>query len=127
VADGPGTPEGHVEERVACRRIESGAGGLFDDFLVTALERAVALAEMDDRTLAIPEHLHLDVPRALERFFDVHARASECLLGFAPRSFEGGRELGFARDAAHALAPAAVRGLDEQWVADAFRRGARLV
>ena len=52
-----------------------------------ALHRAVALAEVDDITVCIPEHLKLDVTRPLEKFFHVHLVIAE-----------GGARLG-ARDA----------------------------
>ena len=58
----------------AGRRAEAGAGRgidhrrrrLLDDLLVPALQRALALAEVDDRAVRVGEHLHLDVPRPLD-------------------------------------------------------------
>ena len=42
-----------------------------------ALTGAVSLAQVDDVPLAIPQHLDLDVPRALEEALDVYAAVPE--------------------------------------------------
>ncbi len=45
--------------------------------LVTALQRAVALAQMDAAPMAVAEHLDLDVARLLEIFLDVDSAVTE--------------------------------------------------
>src|SRR3546814_4336450 len=52
-------------------------GGFFEPFLVTALERAVALAEMDRAALAVAEDLEFDVARVAEIFFHIDGRIAE--------------------------------------------------
>ncbi len=47
----------------AGRGVEERRRRLLDDLLVPALQRALALAEVDGRAVLIGEHLHLDVPR----------------------------------------------------------------
>ena len=47
---------------------------LLDELLVAALDRAVALAEVDDVAVPVGEHLHLDVARILEVALDVDGR-----------------------------------------------------
>src|SRR5580658_5269058 len=43
-------------------------GGRFlDDLLMAALDRTIALAHVNDRTLFVREYLHLDMPRADQR------------------------------------------------------------
>src|SRR3954470_1480889 len=43
-----------------------------DHLLMAALERAVALEEVDDVAVAVAEYLHFDVARALDIFLDQH-------------------------------------------------------
>ena len=90
---------------------------------MAALDRAVALAEVDPRAVAIEQDLDLDVARADDEVFEDE-----------PVVVEGGRRLASGRgdrvgeclgatDRAHALAAAARRGLDEQGKADRPGRG----
>ena len=53
---------------------------LLDQLLVAALDRAVALAEVDHVAVRVREYLHLDVPRILEVALDVDAAVGEVLL-----------------------------------------------
>ena len=57
-----------------------------DDFLMAALHRAIALAEMDRVALAVGEHLDLDVARVLEEFLHVDLIVAERGFGFAASS-----------------------------------------
>ena len=103
-------------------RAEARAGGgvdhrrrrLLDDLLVPALQRALALAEVDDGAVRVGEHLHLDVPRAL----DEPLQQQRVVAERGGRHAAGRRErLGQLRRRAHDLHPlaAAARGrLDEQ-------------
>src|SRR5438309_9030912 len=56
--------------RGACRGIDEGARRLLDDLLVTALDRAFALAEMDDVAVRVAEQLDLDMARLFDVFFE---------------------------------------------------------
>ena len=53
---------------VALRGVERGRGAFLPDLLMAALQRAVALAEMDGVALAVAQHLNFDVAR-LPRYF----------------------------------------------------------
>ena len=55
---------------------ERGSRCLLDELLVAALDRAVAIAQVHD-ALAVPEHLHLDVPPAAHEALEVDARIAE--------------------------------------------------
>ena len=104
------------------------AGRLLDDLLVAALDRAVALEEVDHVAVAIAEHLDLDVARLEDRLLDVDERVAEGALGLAPGALERVRRAPSSLvDEAHALAAAAEGRLDQHRVADARGRGARLV
>src|SRR3954454_25228173 len=85
---------------------------------MTALDRAVALAEVDDVAVRVGEHLHLDVAGIFEVALDVDRRVGEVLLALAARGVEGSLRLGRVGDDLHPLAAAPRRGLDEQRVPD---------
>ena len=60
---------------------------------MAALDRAVALAEMDHVAVRVGEHLHLDVARILEVALDVDRRVGEVRLPLALRRLERLRRL----------------------------------
>jgi hypothetical protein len=98
----------------AQRLVDCGRGRLLDELLVATLDRAVALAEMDDVAVIVGEHLHLDVPRVFEVPLDIHGGVREVRLALPPGGIE--RTLGLVR-AAHdleAFTTASGRGLDRQ-------------
>src|SRR5215470_4943338 len=55
----------------ARRRIECGRRAFLPDLLVTALQRTIALAEMDRAAAPVAEHLDLDVARPREIFLQI--------------------------------------------------------
>ncbi len=86
---------------------------------MAALERAVALAEMDDVALRVGQNLELDVPDALEVFFEVHLARAEGGVAFGAGERKQACQLrGVARDP-HSLAAPARRRLDQDWIANA--------
>jgi hypothetical protein len=68
--DGPRVPVSGRRRHADPRRVEAGPelgtepgrGRLLDELLVPALDRAIALEEVEQRTVIVREHLHLDVP-----------------------------------------------------------------
>ena len=62
---------------LALRRVERGRGAFLPDLLVAALQRTVALAEMNRAALAVAEHLDLDVARLGEIFFEIDRVVAE--------------------------------------------------
>ena len=67
-----------VGHRGAQRGVDGRGGRLLDDLLVPALDRALALAEVDDACRgASPKHLHLDVARPFEVALEVDAAVAE--------------------------------------------------
>ena len=63
-----------------CGRGDAGRGRLFDDFLVTPLQGAVALAQVDEIFMLVREHLNLNVARMLKVFLQVHRGIGKCGL-----------------------------------------------
>src|SRR4030095_5725429 len=66
---------------------------LLDQLLMAPLDRALALAEMNDRAVVIAEDLELDVARRLDVLLDVDVRHAERRFGFALSGLDGMREL----------------------------------
>jgi hypothetical protein len=93
-------------------------GRLLDELLMPPLDRAVALAEVDDVAVRVGEDLDLHVARVLEVALDVHRRIREVRLPLAARRLERACRLGRLAHDLHPLAAAAGSGLDDQRVAD---------
>src|SRR5205814_1912489 len=71
---------------------------LLDDLLVTALERALALAEDPDASVLVRQYLELDVPRLLDEPLHVDVRVLEAARRLAARDLEALRDLGRVDD-----------------------------
>ena len=99
---------------LAERRREHARGCLLDELLISALERAVTLAEVNDRAVLIGEQLDLDVPRPLHEPFDVQPTVSEPGLGFRRSGIEPLLELTFVAHEHHPT-PASPCGRLEQY------------
>ena len=112
VADGPGRVHGDGADPLAQLRRDRGRRSLLDELLVAALNRAVALAQMDDGAVGVGEHLDLDVPGVLEEALHVDRVVGEVRLALAAR--RGQRALGLLGRADHLepLASPAGGGLD---------------
>ena len=89
---------------------------------MAALDRAVALAEVDDVAVVVGEDLDLDVARVGQVALDVDGRVGEELLALARRALERLLELGLLERDAEALAAATAGRLDGDRVADRRRR-----
>ena len=107
-------PGGDVERR---RR------RLLEDLLVPALDRAVALADVDAVAEAVDRHLDLDVAVLVEPPLEVERVVAERGLRLGAADLERRFELARRADHAHALAAAARGGLDEHRVADPLGLG----
>lgn len=120
VVDGTGEFDGGVAEAIDDVLVESVARGLFDDFLVTALDGAVAFVEVEDVTVFVGEDLHLDVFGFADEFFQEDGAIAEGASGFGLCFVEEFFEIfGFAHDA-HAASAAAVGSFDDEREADFF-------
>ena len=103
---------------LARRLVEQRRRRLLDDLLVAALDRAFALAEMDDVAVLVAQHLDFDVARVLDVFLDEHAVVAERALRLRARADKAFRDLGFVVRDPQALAAAAGRRLDHHRIAD---------
>ena len=81
------------------RLIESRRGRLLPDFLVTALKRAIALAQMKDLPEPVGKHLDFDVTRSIQILFDIYRVVGERRLCFGTSGCKcKGQFLGLARN-----------------------------
>src|SRR5881398_680143 len=67
------------------RLVEGGRRRLLEHLLVAALDRALALAERDHRTVSVAEQLHLHMPRPLDVALAEDTVVAERCLRLAPR------------------------------------------
>ena len=95
---------------------------LLDHLLVAPLQRALALAERDHVAVRVPDHLHLDVPRARQEALEEHAVVAEAGLRLALRGGHRVVQVLGALDDAHPAPAAARRRLDQHGVLDSLRR-----
>ena len=89
VADGSGGGERRLRDSLAEPGRDRWARGFLDDFLVPALQGAVALEQVRDRAVRVGHDLHLDVPRPIDQPFDV-----ECSGRKGPLRLTSGRRDG---------------------------------
>ncbi len=104
--------------RLARRHVEKRARRLLDHFLVAALDRALALAEIDDVAVGVAEHLDFDMPRLFDVLLNEDAIIAKARFCFARCTAEAVADLIVIGGDAHALAAAAGGGLDHDRVAD---------
>ena len=103
---------------VALLSIESGAACFLPYFLVAALQRTVALAEMYNLAMAVGQDLDFDMARVLEILLHIDRVVAERGLGLgAGLAQREGQILRILRHF-HALAAAAGGGLDQHGIAD---------
>jgi len=100
----------------------AGRGGLFQHFLAAALERAVALEQVDDVAVGIAEDLDFDMARLFDQFFQHDAAVAKGGFGLAHGAFKFILQGGSLCDKTDAPAPATCDGLDEQRIADILCR-----
>ncbi len=105
-------------ELVANGGREIRGGRDFDDFLVAALHRTIALVEVQQVTVMIGEDLHFQVPRPRQIFFEENARVAESRARFALRFFKQRRESRGIAHHAHAAPAATHGGFDDDRIAD---------
>ncbi|CCW19023.1 hypothetical protein EBBID32_33820 [Sphingobium indicum BiD32] len=116
-ADGGGT------DGFAGGGVHAGRGRFLDHLLVAALERAVALEQVDDIAMAVAKDLHLDMAWVGDPFFEQDMVIAEAGRGLALAGGERVGEIGGSIDLAHPLAAAARDRLDKDGVADGVGLG----
>src|SRR4029078_8136852 len=85
---------------------------------MAALERAVALPEMDHVAVAVADDLHFHVPWLLDVFLDDDAAVLEGLFRFLRGGFESGLQVEVVAGDAHAASAAAGGCLNQNRIAE---------
>ena len=108
--------------------VQRRTASLFPQLLVTALQRAVALAQMHDMAMGVGQNLDFDMAWPLEIFLHIDHVIAERGLGFGARLGQGKGKLAGILGDFHAPAAAPRRGLDQDRIADLFghARGVRV-
>src|ERR1700746_1002480 len=65
--------DGHLAHRRSHRRCDERRGRFFYHLLIAALNRALALEEMNGFTITVSKYLHFDVARLAHEFLNVKA------------------------------------------------------
>src|SRR5262252_5687846 len=105
-------------------------GGLLENLLMAPLDRALALAQVDDIAVLVRKDLDLDVPGLADVLLDVDGRVTEGGAGGGPRALDCRPQVLLLLDHLHADATASPRWLDDDGVADLLgypRRRGRVV
>ncbi len=95
---------------------------LFDDLLMAPLDRALALAQVNQVAVLVAEDLELDVAWLGDQLLEQQRRVAKSRQRLAPRGRQRRRQVACALHDAHALAAASRRGLDEHRIANVARR-----
>src|SRR5450830_252312 len=90
----------------------------FQYLLVAALQRAVAVTQVNGVALAVGQHLDFHVARVGKEFFQIHHRVAERRASFGAGQFGRGDQVFFLVHHAHAATTTATGGLDDHRVAD---------
>jgi len=117
VLDLPGNLQSGGAELFPLGLGQAEGGGELHHLLVTALHRAVAVEEVDQVAVVVPQHLHLDVLGVLDIALQEDRRITEGCLGFAAGGNKPLQQLLLVPGHAHAPAAATCRGLDDDGVA----------
>ena len=117
VVDGLGGFDGRFAHGFAGVFAQARGGGFFQHFLVAALNRTVALGQVDAFAALVTEHLNLHVAWLGQVAFDEHVRVAEGVLRFPLGGGQGIVEVFHSLDHAHAFATTAGDGFQQQWEA----------
>jgi hypothetical protein len=123
IIHGLGRAHRRAAHRLAGGLVHARRGGFLDHLLVAALQRAIALEQMDDIAVRVAEHLHFDMARAFDPFFQQHDIIAEARRRLALARKERVGETGRVIDLAHPLAAAACDRLDQHRIADPLGLG----
>ena len=91
-----------------------GGGGFFDQLLVVALQRTIAVAQMQHGAVSVAQNLHFDVAGTGRIAFEEHRRIAEGALRFGPGRCNRFGCVAQIGDKPHPASAAAGAGLDQK-------------
>ena len=98
--------------------VDKGRWRFFQNLLVAALQRAVAVTQVNGVTLAVGQHLDFHVTRIAEELLQIDHRVAEHRTGFAAGQLGRFDQVFFLVHHAHAATTAAASGLDDHRITD---------
>src|SRR5262249_16905440 len=113
VAYGAANRDGGVANLLPDGQGQIGRRSDFDDLLMTALDRAIALPQVGEIAVTIAEKLDLGVAGAGDELLDEDLVAAKRVERLAARGLEGVGEILGLLDDAHSASAAAVGGLED--------------
>lgn len=116
IAHGLGEPNCVIEDCLADLVWEIHCRRHFDDLLVAALHRAVALKQVHDVAKGVTNKLDFDMARAFEETLNENGSITESGLGFADRPREGVFELALLPYDTHTASTATHGSFDNYWM-----------
>ena len=120
VINGLGQRHGLFAHGLAGRFADEWRRCFFDDFLVTALNGALTLVEVDHVAESITQHLDFDVARLLDELLDEHALIAKTVARFVAARLEAFCSLLVIESHTQTLPAAAGAGLDHDRIANTF-------
>ena len=105
---------------------QAGGGGFFQHFLVAALQRAVAFAQVYTVAVLIGQNLDFDMAGGRKVFFQIHFGVAKAGLCLGLGQVIGLEQLVIRPGHFHALATTAASGLDQHRIAYCPRNRPRL-
>jgi hypothetical protein len=97
---------------------DSRGGGLLDQLLMTTLQRAITLTQMDHVAVLIGQDLHLNMPGIGQIPLQIHGRVGEELLPLPRRTLKRLLKLVLAQSNTEALTTTTTGGLDRHRITD---------
>ena len=114
VAHRPGRVHGHRADALPELGVNGRGRRLLDELLVAALDRAVALSEVQYGAMGVRQHLHLDMTWVLDVLLHVDGRVGEVGLALPSRRLEGALDLLGRMNDLQAFAAAPCGGLERE-------------
>ena len=124
IANGLCCSHGRLAHRPALFWAQTGGGGFFNDFLVAALDRAIAFIEVQTVAVLVGKNLNLNMPWFQHIFFNQHARVPKRGQGFTLSRGQSVSQLADVFHHFHAFATPASCGFEQHRIANALSRNA---
>jgi hypothetical protein len=107
-----------AEKHLAQLVVQQWSWGNLNDLLVSALDGAVTLKQVNNVSRTVTEELNFDVARAQNGLLKEDMSVTKRALGLARSLNQGGAKLVLGGHSAHSATAAAGNGLHEQWEAN---------
>ena len=120
ITSGAAQAHGGVAQGLIQLRGKSRRGGLFEDFLVAALDGAITYAGGPSGPVVVGNDLDFHVARMGDKLLHKNCWISKSLVGFGAGALKGCGELVRGVNAANSVTTATGSGLDEEGIAEPF-------